>query len=97
MASLKLCPKCHTWNDNKDYCEKCDHLLNHEIARKIEVEKQEAKEANRELDAVDLFLHKVKNSRFIIVRGFYYFFYSIWFLFTAIVSLGVAIVAAGPG
>ncbi len=97
MASLKLCPKCHTWNNDRDYCEKCNHLLNHEIARKIEVEIQEEKEANRELDAVDIFIHKVKNSRFLLVRGVYYLFYSIWFIYTVIVSIGVAIIAAGPG
>ena len=63
----------------------------------MEVENQEKQHLNREKDTVDVFLHNMKHSRFIVVKGLFYLFYSIWFVFTAIVSLGVAIVAAGPG
>jgi Na+/melibiose symporter-like transporter len=72
-------------------------VLNYEIARKIEVEKKEEQEANREKDALDKFIYRMKNSRFILVKAIFYFFYSIWFIFAAIVSFFVAIIAAGPG
>jgi hypothetical protein len=97
MSTLRICAKCHTWNENQDHCTNCGHLLNPDLIRKIELEKKEKLEAGRELDKVDLFLHKVKNSRFILVRVAYYLFYSIWFIFTAIVSFFIAIIAAGPG
>ncbi|MCX6181362.1 MAG: hypothetical protein NT150_05510 [Bacteroidetes bacterium] len=97
MSISKRCPKCHTWNNDRDYCEQCNQLLNHETARKIEVEQQEQQHLNREKDSVDIFLHNMRHSRYIIIRAVFYLFYSVWFVFTAIVSLGVAIVAAGPG
>jgi Na+/melibiose symporter-like transporter len=94
---MQKCPSCHTWNENRDYCSNCNHLLNYEIARKLEIEKKEVQEANREKDAIDNLIHRMKNSRFILVKGIFYFFYSIWFIFAAIVSFFVAIIAAGPG
>jgi len=93
---MQKCPSCHTWNENRDYCSNCNHLLNYEIARKLEIEKKEVQEANREKDAIDNLIHRMKNSRFIL-KGIFYFFYSIWFIFAAIVSFFVAIIAAGPG
>ncbi|MFZ9847213.1 MAG: hypothetical protein ACO3EE_03545 [Flavobacteriales bacterium] len=94
---MQKCLHCHTWNENRDYCSKCNHALNYEIARKIEIAKKEEQEANREKDALDKFIYRMKNSRFILVKGIFYFFYSIWFIFAAIVSFFVAIIAAGPG
>ncbi|MFM7022319.1 MAG: hypothetical protein ACKOXB_05025 [Flavobacteriales bacterium] len=97
MSNSKRCPQCNTWNINSDYCEHCGHLLNHEKARKIEVENKEKAYENREKDKIDIFIDKMRYSSFLLVRVVFYIFYSIWFVFTAIVSLGVAIVAAGPG
>lgn len=94
---MQKCPHCHTWNENRDYCSQCNYLLNYEISRKLEILKKEEQEANREKDAIDIFIHRMRNSRFILVKTLFYFFYSIWFIFAAIVSFFVALIAAGPG
>jgi len=94
---MQKCPKCNTWNENCDYCSQCNHVLNYELIRKAEIQKQEREEANKKKDAIDIFLHRMKHSRYILVKGIFYFFYSVWFVFAAIVSFFVALIAAGPG
>lgn len=97
MLVSKLCKKCNNWSTNQDFCPYCGNLLNHQTIRNLEIKKKEELAANREKDAIDLFIFRMRNSRFIVVKGIFYFFYSIWFIFAAIVSFFVAIIAAGPG
>ena len=96
MAHSQKCPHCHTWNDDRDYCSQCHYVLNYEVQRKLEVGKKE-EEHQQKKDKVDLFLDRMKTSRYAVVRGLYFLFYWVWLIYAAIVSFFIALIAAGPG
>jgi ribosomal protein L37E len=97
MPDSIKCPKCKTWNDDKDYCTHCGHLLNFQILRAQEAEQKRQAEANRPKDKWDIFIDKIKNSDRWIDKIIYYVIQSVWFLIIAIATLGLAFVAFGPG
>jgi Zn ribbon nucleic-acid-binding protein len=95
--SRKKCPKCNTWNENQEECTNCGHLLNYWKQREVSIAENEKVRAEALNDKLDDFVEAWKNSRWWILKGLYYFFYSIWFSLMAIVSFIVMIVAALPG
>lgn len=86
-----------TWNNGSDYCSHCNTLLNSEMIREIENEQKKVALANRPSSKIDIFISEVKNSNNILVKGIYYVFHSIWFVFVSIVTFLMAFVALGPG
>lgn len=97
MSDSIKCPKCQTWNDDKDYCTECGQLLSFEIQRAQEAEQKRRAEANLPKDKFDLFFIKIKNSDHWFDKILYYFFQSVWFLLIALATAGLAFAAFGPG
>lgn len=97
MAVSMRCPKCKTWTRDSDYCQNCNEFLDFTKTRDAELEERKQVEAAKPPDKIDVFFHRFKHSRFWPVRAVYYFFYSIWFVLSAIVSFFMLMMAAGPG
>lgn len=97
MASSIKCSQCNTWNIDRDYCEVCNHLLSPKIIREIEVEHKRLEQLNKPKDKIDLWIEKGKNSNNIFVKAIFYFLYSIWVVFFAIVSFLFSFIVLGPG
>jgi hypothetical protein len=97
MPDLIKCPKCQTWNEDRDYCLECNTLLNYKIQRALEIEQKRIAEANRPKGALDLFLDRIKISEKPMEKALYYALQSLWFLLLAFASLCLVFLAAGPG
>ena len=93
----RKCRKCNTWNTDNDFCTNCNAPLSPQEIRKAEVAELERKEADKPKDKVDLFLEKMKDSRYILVRGLYYICFSLWAAFMAVLAFFLWLVAATPG
>ena len=97
MSNLIKCPKCKTWNEDVDYCENCNQLLQSESQRKVEHEEKSIAYKNRPKDNIDILVEKMKTSDNRFVRGAYYLFQSIGFLFIIIISAMLGFALLGPG
>ncbi len=97
MNRNQKCPKCGTWNLNKNNCASCGQLLNHEMKRQEEAQVKAEEIANRAPDKIDLFLDQMKHSPWWLVKGLYYLGFSIYTIFVAIASFFMMMIAWGPG
>jgi hypothetical protein len=97
MPDLIKCPKCQTWNEDRDYCLNCNELLNYKIQRALEIEAKRVAEENRPKSDLDLFLERIKNSDKPSEKVLHYLLQSLWFLVLGFASLCVLFLAAGPG
>ncbi len=98
MSVRRLCKKCNIYSVDSDYCSNCGDLINFEKIKKEESAKStyEKKKHKPEEDLERIF-EKIKNSRYLPVRIVYKVFYSIWFVFAAIISFFMFIIATMPG
>lgn len=94
MATERKCPNCSEWNKDVDYCTNCNEVLSPQI---IEEEREKVREERRyrEPNAFDKFIHRWKNSRFLMLRVLYQILYTIGVIFFAIASF-FAWLAASP-
>lgn len=94
MATERKCPRCHTWNEDVDYCVNCGEVLSPKI---IEEKREEEREKRRYRPPTkfDLFIAKWRNSRFWFLRVLYRVLYTIGVIFFAIASF-FAWLAASP-
>lgn len=97
MSNLIKCPRCKTWNEDVDYCENCNQLLQSESQRKVEHEEKSIAYKNRPKDNIDILVEKMKTSDNRFVRGAYYLLQSIGFLFILIISAMLGFAVVGPG
>jgi hypothetical protein len=97
MSSLIKCPKCSTWNENRDYCSQCNELLNAEIRREENAKKQWEEYQSRPKDAFDLYFERIKNSDKPLDKFMHIIFRSAWVLLILLVLTGLAVAAVGPG
>ncbi len=97
MTDSIKCPKCQTWNENRDYCSQCNHLLNFEIQRTKEAEAKRIAYENRPLDKVDLFFLKIKTSNKLSDKILYWLFQSAWYGVIALATGALLFAALGPG
>jgi hypothetical protein len=82
----RKCLKCQTWNGDEKFCKTCGAPLAPEEIIKAE-ETRKAEEAAREpKDRYDLFMERLKGSRYLAARIAYYCIYSVTALFVAIGS-----------
>ena len=97
MSSLIKCPKCSTWNENLDYCKICNELINSEMLREREAQRQLKEYRNRPKDVFDLYFERIKTSDEPMDRIMYFLLRSAWFLLIALALAGLAVAALGPG
>lgn len=97
MSSLKKCPKCETWNEDKEHCTNCGELLDYWKIREQEVAAKDKEFAERPIPKTDQFFIDMKSSRFLLVRMVYYILYSVWAIVMAIVTFFMMMIAYGPG
>jgi hypothetical protein len=97
MSNLIKCPECKTWNENLDFCQKCNHLLNYEQKKANEDESKRLAHENREKDWLDLFWLDLENSDLFWKKSLYYLMKSVWFLILLISTGALAFLALGPG
>lgn len=93
----RKCPKCGHWNNDEDNCTSCGYVLNPKIIRKQEIIEEERKFSAKPPDSIDIFLQKFKNSRFFLIRWFYYILLSVWLVFGVTVSFILYMVAGTVG
>lgn len=91
------CNKCKQWNQNVKRCVYCDEPLvaeeiNKDFKKKIDLDFE-----NKPKTKFDLLTIRMKNSPNILVKGTYYFLFSIWSIYMFFVSVFVFLAAATPG
>jgi uncharacterized membrane protein YvbJ len=80
----RKCLKCGVWNNDEDYCKSCAEPLSPKALDKVREDRIAEEERNKVPSKTEVFLLKVKKSRFLLVRWTYYFFYSIFMFLGAI-------------
>lgn len=97
MRSSRKCLDCNTWNDNSDYCKNCGKLINSvkKVGLEMDIKEKEAKEATK--TAFDKWLEKLSASSNPFVKLFYYIIYSVWVIFSAIITFILFLVSAASG
>lgn len=95
MPIERKCTNCSTWNAENDFCSKCGTVISPLLIEEERERKREELRENVLPSKIDLFIHRWKNSRFILLRWIYYFLYTIGFIFFAIGGF-VAWLAASP-
>lgn len=95
------CSKCGVFNVNIDYCEACGNLLSvvkqREIVRAERDEQILKAELERKPSRFELYVQKMRNHRFWIVRIFFELIYTTWVIAMAIgafIAWLVAIIVA---
>lgn len=82
------CTQCGTFNVNEDYCVSCGHSLNmiqqREEERKELAQKRIEKALEIQPSKVELFLVKMTNHPWLVIRVFFKLIYGIWFVVMAI-------------
>jgi hypothetical protein len=81
----RKCPNCSHWNKEEDLCTKCSEPISPDAIIDSKQEKKRIEEAAKEPDKFDLFLEKMKSSKYILVRWSYHLLYSV---FTVIGAIG---------
>ena len=80
----RKCRSCNEWNDDRDYCSKCNYPLSAPALR----DKKLAETPPREVEDIhDYMLEKARKARFWFVKVFYYSAYGITMLFIGIGAL----------
>ena len=97
MRRSRKCADCNTWTDNSDYCSKCGKLINSVKSVGIEMDnkEKEAKEASK--TAFDKWLENLSTTSNPFVKLFYYLVYSVWVVFSAIITFILFLVSAASG
>ncbi|UKN02146.1 hypothetical protein K6119_01270 [Paracrocinitomix mangrovi] len=67
----RKCTKCGTWNNDEDYCKKCDAPLSPLAIDKEKERIKKEKEAQQVPSKLDVLSEKAKNSKYWIVRVAY--------------------------
>jgi len=91
------CDSCQHWNINKSRCEKCNHPLIASEYNKDYKTKIAKEDADKEPSKFELFLKKMEHSNNVLIKGAYYFLFSIWTIYMFILSIFVLLAAATPG
>ncbi len=93
----RKCPNCGHWNNEVDYCEKCNTLIS--LTKQVEIEQEQKVQTriNKTPDSIDRTLNAFKHSRYLPIRLIYKVLYSIWLGFIAILSFFLYMLAWGPG
>jgi uncharacterized membrane protein YvbJ len=91
------CSHCKQWNVDAARCVQCGAPL---IAE--EINKDYKKKLDEEFDSkpdtkFDILTKRMKNSPYVLVRGSYYFLFSVWSIYMFFVSVFVFLAAATPG
>ncbi|NND95611.1 MAG: hypothetical protein HKN45_12170 [Flavobacteriales bacterium] len=95
MPISRKCPNCSTWNGEESHCINCGEVLDPELIRKEK--DKESPHANRVPNSVDIAFHKMKNSKWLIVRVLFWIGFSVWFVLFSILSFFIALIAWTPG
>ncbi len=92
------CSQCGTFNVNREHCENCGALLS--VVKQRELLRQERVKAVREIEAekgpskIELYIKKMQNHRFWLVRAVFEVVYIGWVIAMAIGGFIAWIVAA---
>ncbi|MFT7155026.1 MAG: hypothetical protein ACI8Q1_000025 [Parvicella sp.] len=93
----RKCDNCNVWNTDSIRCEACNHPLIAEELHREFVEHLDKEFDNKEKSKFEIFVNKMKESSNVLVKGTYYFFFSLWTIYMFIVSVFVFIIATTPG
>ena len=97
MSIRRRCPNCQTFTEDSDYCENCGELINFELIRKKEKKEKVQDPVFEPSQRIDDLLSRIKHSKFFLFRWIYQLAYSIWFVFAAILSFFMFVIATMPG
>ncbi|MGB7395225.1 MAG: hypothetical protein WA913_12605 [Pricia sp.] len=88
MQSYVKCPNCGKINQNRDYCEECNALIDTVLIRRLEQEVRDAHKRDadekKKRNAKPSFFERTKEHPNILVRLVGKTFYSVWILVLAI-------------
>lgn len=93
----RKCPKCGVWNKNEDHCTNCGNLISPVLLEKEEQIRKEELRRGLPKDKLDVLFDRAKNSKYFLVRAFFYVLYSFAFVVFIIASFFVYLVAWSPG
>jgi methionyl-tRNA synthetase len=93
----RKCSNCGTWNTTEDYCKNCGAAVSPAAVNKEKIRKREEEEANKEPSNFDLFLERMKTSKYLLVRMAYKVMYGITMVAGAIGAFFAWMVAMANG
>ena len=93
----RKCPSCGHWNQDQDFCEKCNTPISPQEVEKVREVKRQEKRAFRKPNKVDVWLDSMKHSKNPFVKGVYYVVGGIWFVVMSIAAFALYLVAGTPG
>lgn len=91
------CSQCKTWNQNQMRCTNCNAPLVSEEVNKDYRAKIDEEDALKPASKAEILFGKMKDSPYVLVRGFYYVLFSISTVYFVLVSFTLYMVAAMPG
>jgi len=91
------CPKCGSWNENRDYCYSCNTLINYQLEREMKESQRKLEKQNAPKDKWDIWMENMKNSDKIFHKMIYWGLQSTWFLLLAFVTIAISVLIFGPG
>lgn len=94
----RKCSSCGTWNtDGELKCKECGATL--DVQQKLQEEHAERERKRIELPRTkfDLFVERISNSKNPFIKVAYVFVKTVWFIYWAILSFILWLVAATPG
>jgi hypothetical protein len=91
------CSNCKQWNKDAARCIHCGAPLIAEEINKDFKKKLDEEFDNKPETKFDKLTRRMKNSPHVLVRGAYYFLFSVWSIYMFFVSIFVFLAAATPG
>jgi uncharacterized membrane protein YvbJ len=96
MKEIK-CPTCNTWNTDVEFCRNCGQPLTAKqlnIQYRKEIDEEDSK---RPPSKIELYMAKQMKSENLLIRGVFYFLYSVWVVYMAVVGFFVYMIIGTPG
>lgn len=96
MKEVK-CPNCKTWNSDIDHCSTCGEPISSKQLNLNYKKQIDEIDNKRPPSIIDTYLAKQMKSSNAFVRVLFYFLYSIWMVYMAILGFFLYIIVGTPG